>query len=276
VAPKSKQNHPGFFKTLSLRLGVFFACSFCLPAVQANCTAEHALHWFNLEAVTDGDSLRLSDGSKVRVVGINAPELARKDQPAEPLALKAKQAASMFLSETGRVGLLFGTQRKDRYGRLLADVYRADGQSLSQHLISEGLAIQVVIPPNTQNWQCLSRVQSQAKEQNKGLWQHDYFTPRHANQLKAVDAGFRRVSGVVENVSVTKNGWWLEIGQLAVRIAPKHLQYFEKKQLRKLSGRKIEVRGWVVNRADSPLVKQYGYKPFLINLGHPAMMVLTP
>ena len=40
--------------------------------------------------VTDGDTLRLRDGRSVRLIGINSPELAHTDKPAEPLAEQAR------------------------------------------------------------------------------------------------------------------------------------------------------------------------------------------
>ena len=45
-----------------------------------------------MSRVIDGDTLVLDMGEKIRLAGINSPELAKKNLPAEPLANEAKSA----------------------------------------------------------------------------------------------------------------------------------------------------------------------------------------
>jgi endonuclease YncB( thermonuclease family) len=82
--------------------------------------------------VLDGDTLRLHDGSRVRLPGVDAPELGRPG---------ARQAADYVASRlAGRhVTLVPADPPRDAYGRLLADV-QADGESLSLGLVERGLA----------------------------------------------------------------------------------------------------------------------------------------
>ena len=60
-------------------VGAFFVSVICLSAAQAYCPAsERAGHRSAVQRVVDGDTLRLSDGRNVRMIGLNTPELGKK------------------------------------------------------------------------------------------------------------------------------------------------------------------------------------------------------
>src|SRR3990170_901464 len=85
-----------------------------------------------VQKVYDGDTVLLSDGRKVRYLGINAPEWQ------EPFYLKAKRLnESLVMGKDVR--LEFDEERADKYGRLLAYLYVGD-QMINAILIEEGLA----------------------------------------------------------------------------------------------------------------------------------------
>lgn len=101
---------------------------------------------FAVLRVVDGDTLDLAvpDGSRrytrVRLWGVDAPERAREDRPAEPWALTATRWLADRV-EDRRVTLRLEPQRlRDAYGRLLAHV-RLDGSDpLNAALLARGLA----------------------------------------------------------------------------------------------------------------------------------------
>lgn len=107
-----------------------------------------------LHKVSDGDTLRLGDGRKVRIIGINTPELASKTRSAEPYALMAKQAAEVFLEKSKQRYLLEGVEPKDPHSRVLAHVFNEEKDILAEYLLRHGLAMQIVIPPNTRFNEC--------------------------------------------------------------------------------------------------------------------------
>ncbi len=85
--------------------------------------------------VNDGDTLRLSDGKYVRLVGIDTPE---KD---EEFYKDAKRLCERAVLDK-RVRLEYDREKKDRYGRLLAYVFFEDGGSeymLNIRILEEGL-----------------------------------------------------------------------------------------------------------------------------------------
>lgn len=83
--------------------------------------------------VLDGDTLRLSDGRRVRLLSVDTPELGR------PCADAARDFARAFVAG-GELRLVPEQPRHDTYGRLLADV-EVGGRSLSRALLAAGLAV---------------------------------------------------------------------------------------------------------------------------------------
>lgn len=93
--------------------------------------------------VIDGDTLIVDrDGAeeRVRVLGIDAPEVARDGSPGEPCAAEAT-ALTERLTDGGEVEVITDPSQSetDRYGRTLAYV-EADGRDVSAELLREGLA----------------------------------------------------------------------------------------------------------------------------------------
>jgi micrococcal nuclease len=104
-----------------------------------------------LVRVVDGDTViaTLSLGCHVhrvttlRLLGINAPEL-HGPTAAAGQAAKAWATAWLLAAVTGdEWPLVIATQldSDDRYGRLLATIYRGDGTNLNQALIDAGHAV---------------------------------------------------------------------------------------------------------------------------------------
>lgn len=93
--------------------------------------------------ITDGDTIRLSTGDRVRLAGIDAPEMpprAACDLEIE-LALAAKARLQDLIRNADVVALRrpSGERDQDRYGRLLRDVI-VDGRDAGVILVDEGLA----------------------------------------------------------------------------------------------------------------------------------------
>ena len=91
--------------------------------------------------VVDGDTVVLSNGRQVRLVGIQAPKLplGRPGFEKWPMADEAKQALSELVLGKN-VTLAFGGQRVDRYNRLLAHLFTGDGGWVQGRLLERGLA----------------------------------------------------------------------------------------------------------------------------------------
>ena len=120
--------------------------------------------------VVDGDTLVLAGGIKVRVLGIDAPEMERDGRPADFLAHKAKATlAELTLDRT--VSLSYDRLRYDHYGRLLAYLWLPDHTLVNAELVRRGLARVYFIAPNLRYQKDLLTAQQEAIEAQRGVWQ---------------------------------------------------------------------------------------------------------
>ncbi|MGH2956810.1 MAG: thermonuclease family protein [Solirubrobacterales bacterium] len=129
--------------------------------------------------VVDGDTIEveLPDGSEedVRYIGIDTPETAKPDSPAECGAPRASAVNGQLVG--GReVSLRFGAERRDDYGRLLAYVFVAPpgpGRRpvfVNAELVRRGLARPLTIAPNDARAALFERLATRAAQAGRGLW----------------------------------------------------------------------------------------------------------
>ena len=113
-------------------VGAFFVLGTWLaPAWSGVCDQPRDSEPVKVRYVSDGDTLILDDSRKIRLIGINTPEIARKGKPAQPLAIQARDRLRQLLFQQGnRVRLVYGEQKTDRYGRKLANLWLPDDKNL--------------------------------------------------------------------------------------------------------------------------------------------------
>jgi micrococcal nuclease len=119
--------------------------------------------------VADGDTVILDTGQKVRLLGIDAPEMEREGLPADFLAHKAKQVLAR-LARGQRVRLEYDRLRYDRYGRTLAYLFLPDGTNLCREMVRQGLAHVYTVPPNLRFREELLGDQREAIAARRGIW----------------------------------------------------------------------------------------------------------
>lgn len=124
--------------------------------------------------VVDGDTLRVDiDGERetVRLVGINTPETVAPDRPVECYGPEASEHLKELLPDGTEVRLERDVEARDRYGRLLAYVYKADdGLFVNEDLVADGYAQARSYPPNTTLESELQAAQQQARSTGAGQW----------------------------------------------------------------------------------------------------------
>lgn len=119
--------------------------------------------------VADGDTVTLDTGQRVRLLGIDAPEMEKEGQPADFLAHKAKKYLA-DLVQGKRVRLEYDRLRYDRYGRTLAYLFLPDGTNLSVDMVRQGLAHVYTVPPNMRFREELLAAQREAIGAHRGVW----------------------------------------------------------------------------------------------------------
>ena len=120
--------------------------------------------------IVDGDTIHaVVDGSdeSVRYIGVDTPEV----DPSIGVECFGKEASARnrALVSGQRVRLVFGAERRDRYGRLLAYVYVGD-EFVNGRLVEGGYARTLEIEPNTDRAGLLGRLEQKAANAGRGLW----------------------------------------------------------------------------------------------------------
>ncbi len=231
-----------------------------------HCRQQGAASELAWQRVHDGDTLVLEDGRRLRLIGLNAPEVSASG-PGEPFADAATRAAVDFLRDSDTVLVQAGADDKDRYGRLLAHVFRpGDGASLAAELISQGLAWQIAVPPNLAYIDCNLAAESTARAAGQGLWSAGYLADSYGSKLQP---GFRVLRARIDGITFARS-WWLDTDAgFVVRIRPADQVWFERSEVSRWQGQRVEVRGWMYSRAGSSATKR-GYQPWVMGLRHPS------
>jgi micrococcal nuclease len=133
--------------------------------------------------VVDGDTLKLENGERVRLIGIDTPELHESDklyrdaqrthQDVQAIKVLGKRAYEFTrnLVEGKRVSLEFDVERTDKYGRLLAYVFlKDDGTFVNAEIVKQGYASLMTYPPNVKYVDLFLKLYQQARQNRRGLW----------------------------------------------------------------------------------------------------------
>ncbi len=122
----------------------------------------------------DGDTIlvRMADGrqERVRYIGMDTPESVK---PGTPVQCFAKKASALNEQLVGghRVKLVEDVEARDRYGRLLAYVYREpDGLFVNEELVRRGYARPATFPPNVRFVGEIATLAREAHAAGRGLW----------------------------------------------------------------------------------------------------------
>ncbi len=123
--------------------------------------------------VVDGDTIRVRIGGRterVRYIGVDTPESVKPGTPVQCYAKRAAAANAALVA--GRTVRLVGdAEHRDRYGRLLAYVYREpDGAFVNARLVRDGYARTLTIPPNVAHARDFARLARAARAGGRGLW----------------------------------------------------------------------------------------------------------
>lgn len=142
------------------------------PASTAVTTPTPALIEAQVIEVVDGDTITVSIGDRlytVRYIGIDTPETVHPSKPVQWMGPEAAAAnAELVAGQT--VYLEKDVSETDRYGRLLAYVYLADGRMVNEELVRLGYAYSSSYPPDVYRQGAMIAAQQTAVASGVGLW----------------------------------------------------------------------------------------------------------
>lgn len=209
--------------------------------------------------IVDGDTFFMRGGLKVRVSAMQAPKLplGRKGFEAWPLGEEAKEAlADRVLGK--KIELRYGGERRDRYGRALAQVFviANDGSPVwvQEDMIRAGMARVYTWPDTDQDTARLYAAEGEAREAARGIWGHDYYNIRNTypDALAQDLDTFQLVEGIITSAADVRGRIYLNFGanyrtDFTISVEKRHRARFENAgiDLLGLEGAKVRVRGWI-------------------------------
>jgi len=126
------------------------------------CNLEPQTSTITVSYVSDGDTIKLSSGEEVRLIGINAPELGQSCSSEATNKLK-----ELVLGK--EVTLEQDVDNKDQYGRLLRYVYVGD-TFVNLEVVRLGLAHKYEYGSNTKYSSQFEQAENEAKQNEGCLW----------------------------------------------------------------------------------------------------------
>jgi endonuclease YncB( thermonuclease family) len=197
-----------------------------------------------VKRVFDGDTFVLTDDTKVRLAGIDTPELGHGRRADDPGAKAATSLLKSILAADGmQVRLELAAESQDRYKRSIAHVYTKSGLSVQEQILGAGLALGYARPPNLKNLECYREAEAKARTQRLGLWQ---IPAQSAVDIAVGTRGFVRVQGQVQRVNRARKSVWIGLtASLALRVAYEDFRHFENFNFQSLNQHMLEARGYL-------------------------------
>jgi micrococcal nuclease len=118
--------------------------------------------------VLDGDTIDVATIGRVRLLGIDAPEIGHRYDTTAPFGREARERLTSVIAHRW-VRLEFDGKREDAYDRRLAYVLLEDGTFVNALLVREGLARVSTRVPLVRLEQ-LRRAEADAREHRRGMW----------------------------------------------------------------------------------------------------------
>jgi micrococcal nuclease len=121
-----------------------------------------------VRVVFDGDTIDVATLGRVRLLGIDAPEIGHRFDNAAPFGREAKERLANLIAHRW-VRLEFDGKREDAFERRLAYVLLEDGTFVNALLVREGLArVSTRVP--LARLDELRRAETDAREHRRGMW----------------------------------------------------------------------------------------------------------
>lgn len=252
--------------------GAFFVgCVLALPLVaragDGSCEMPAGAQPVISQRVTDGDTLRLQDGRRLRLIGVNTPELGRNGKTSEPYAQAAKRRLQALVQDR-KLYLVTGNEATDRYGRTLGYLFDQQGDNLEAQLLAEGMGYAVAIPPNLALVACHAAAEQRARDAKVGLWKTQQVIA--LSELRS--GGFHLLRGKVSAVHQAGSTLWVDLdGPLTLRFTAADGPAFAALPDSSWVGAELELRGWLIDRQNWSGMRP-GYRRYMLNVRHPLQL----
>ncbi|MEE8147341.1 MAG: thermonuclease family protein [Longimicrobiales bacterium] len=118
-----------------------------------------------VSSVIDGDSLNCVDGRRMRLLLIDAPEMAQV-----PFGDQARLVLLDLAPLGTELSVEYDVDRRGDFGRDLTYLWLPDGTMVNEAMAALGYAVALVIPPNGRYEERIRAAVAEASEAGRGLW----------------------------------------------------------------------------------------------------------
>src|SRR3990170_2725096 len=254
----------------------WLAASFCPAALACDLSQPET---GTVATVIDGETLQLTDGRTVRLIGAKAPmpPLGWRGEDPWPLVDEAKDALESLAS--GReIELRFGGRRIDRHGHALAQVFVVSGGTrlwLQEEMIAKGLARVYSLPDSRDCIAELMAREREARAKRRGVWGSSAYRIESALDVKRLGRlihSYQLVEGRVASVGKGRGRIYLNFApdwrsDFTISVERKDVGAFAAAgiDLKTLAGARVRVRGFLAWR-NGPMIEA----------SHPEQIELLP
>ena len=255
------------FDIIRHRVSIVAALLLCLSfasSAGAECKGEDGGAGIVTE-IQEGETLILEDGRAVRVAGVLGPKRARGGPASDARGEMEKALSDLTLGQ--KVTLVLGERKRDRYGRLLAQIMVTRNDEtiwLQERLIADGMARVISFPENRLCTAELLVKEEAARQAQNGLWKTGFFVIRSADGedlLSRLAQSYEIVEGEVRSVADVKGRTYVNFGEnwrkdFTAFISPQTAKLFggvaaagpmTSFNAAALKGKRVRVRGWLKN-----------------------------
>lgn len=234
-------------------LTAFSNVNFEHSAFSNSCLSGQPTQPVQIQRVTDGDTVVLTDNRRVRIIGLNTLELNARSREDRQWAEAAKSHLEKLI-DGNSVSLITGIETFDQHGRTLGHLVLENGQSVAQNLVSEGLAAAVSVAPNHRCAYLLLKLENEARFKNRGIWQDPGIWYTTYSRIPARARGFQVVKSRVSRVTEKNQQIHVLLNNgLEIRM-PVDWEFSDTTNhyYKNLPGKKVEVRGWLSSSTRKP------------------------
>jgi micrococcal nuclease len=155
-----------------MKILFLFTLLFVFPLYELPIQSQN--EWVEVSKFVDGDTFWITNvkgqQERIRLIGVDAPESRRSGR--KEIGFYGREASAYVerMLDGKKIRLEYDVGKYDRYKRTLAYVYLQDGTFLNAHLVENGYAMVMTVPPNVKYADLFVRLQKEARKKKKGLW----------------------------------------------------------------------------------------------------------
>jgi len=215
----------------------------------ADCLSDRVPELAEVGKVTDGDTLVLNNGQRVRIIGINTLELNAQSRASRASARAATDELRSLISSR-KISLLNGPESHDQHGRRLAHVLNEAGIDVGSELIRRGHGTAIAVAENTLCADHHFALEEVARNKGLGIWDEpsDWFVD--TERLGRKSRGFKLMTTTVTSINTKGNRQVIRFSNGITATLGKHWPVAPPNK--SWVGKRVEIRGWVGGKAGKP------------------------